>query len=85
MNTKIIFCLLTTALLSTVPCVQAQPTKVHRIGAILPGGPLYEAIDGLKAGLKELGLEEGRQFTLAVRDTKGVPKAAEEAARSFEG
>ena len=45
---------------------------------------MYEAVDGLRDGLKELGLEEGKQFTLAIRDTKGDPKAAEEAARSFE-
>jgi len=62
----------------------AQPAKPYRIGVILPGGPLYEAIDGLKDGLKELGLEEGKHFSLTIRDTKGDVKAAEEAARSFE-
>ncbi|MGH7828254.1 MAG: ABC transporter substrate-binding protein [Candidatus Binatia bacterium] len=62
----------------------AQQPKIPRIGVILPGGALYEAIDGLKDGLKELGLEEGKQFTLAVRDTKGDAKVAEEAARNFE-
>ena len=40
--------------------------------------------DGLRAGLKRLGLEEGKQFTLAIRDTKGDAKAAEEAARNLE-
>jgi putative ABC transport system substrate-binding protein len=55
---------------------QAQQPKLPRIGVILPGGPLYEAIDGLKDGLKELGLEEGKQFALAIRDTKGDAKAA---------
>ena len=63
---------------------EAQQPKVHRIGVILPGGPLYESIEGLKAGLKELGLEEGKQFSLTIRDTKGDTKIAEEAARSFE-
>ena len=62
----------------------AQPAKPYRIGVILPGGPLYEAIDGLKDGLRELGLEEGKHFSLTIRDTKGDVKAAEEAARSFE-
>ncbi len=37
-----------------------------------------------KDGLKELRLQEGSQFTLAVRDTKGDPKAAQGAARNFE-
>src|SRR3972149_2500567 len=81
---RIVVYLLTTALLSIVPFVEAQQPKVHRIGVILPGGPLYESIEGLKAGLKELGLEEGKQFSLTIRDTKGDTKIAEEAARSFE-
>jgi putative ABC transport system substrate-binding protein len=45
---------------------------------------LSEAIDGLRKGLKELGFEEGKQFTLAIRDTKGDAKAAADAARTFE-
>jgi len=75
---------LATALLSIAPFAEAQPSKVHRIGVILPGGPLYEAIDGLRDGLRKLGLEEGKQFTLVILDTKGNTKAAEAAARNFE-
>ena len=74
-------------LVSLVGCVamaHAQQAKVYRVGVLLPGGPLYEAIDGLRAGLKELRLEEGKQFTLTIRDTKGDVKAAEEAAGGFE-
>ena len=48
------------------------------------GAALYETVDGLKAGLRELGLEEGKQFTLTIRDTKGDAKAAADAARTFE-
>jgi len=62
----------------------AQQPKPHRIGVILPGGPLYETIEGLRHGLKELGLQEGKQYTLDIRDTKGDAKAAEDAARDFE-
>ena len=62
----------------------AQPAKPYRIGVILPGGPLHEAIDGLRNGLRELGLEEGKQFTLTIQDTKGDAKEAEVAAKSFE-
>ena len=68
-------------------CAAAQPaqqSKVPRIGVILPGGPLYGIVEGLRHGLKELGLQEGKQFTLAIRDTKGDLKIAEEAARDFE-
>jgi putative ABC transport system substrate-binding protein len=64
--------------------VQAQQQKFYRIGVLFPGGPLSETIDGLRKGLKELGFEEGKQFTLAIRDTKGDAKAAADAARTFE-
>jgi putative ABC transport system substrate-binding protein len=63
---------------------QAQQPKGYRVGVITAGGAWYETIDGLRAGLRQLGLEEGKQFTLAIRDTKGDAKAAEEAARTLE-
>jgi ABC-type uncharacterized transport system substrate-binding protein len=64
--------------------VEAQQSKVYRVGVLLPGVAWYEIIDGLRAGLRELGLEEGKQFVLEIRDTKADLKAAEEAARNFE-
>ena len=63
---------------------QAQQAKVNRIGVVLQGGTWYDAIDGLRQGLSELGYEEGKQFVLDVRDSKGDLKAVEEAARSLE-
>jgi putative tryptophan/tyrosine transport system substrate-binding protein len=63
---------------------EAQQSKVHRVGVITAGGAWYETIDGLRAGLKQLGLEEGKQFVLEIRDTKGDAKAAEEAAKNLE-
>jgi putative ABC transport system substrate-binding protein len=63
---------------------EAQQPKVYRVGVLLPGAHWYEIIDGLRAGLKELGLEEGKQFVLEIRDTKGDLKAAETAARNLE-
>jgi putative tryptophan/tyrosine transport system substrate-binding protein len=62
----------------------AQLQKPARIGVLVQGAPWYEAVDGLRAGLKELGLEEGKQFVLDVRDSKGDLKAVEEAARALE-
>jgi putative ABC transport system substrate-binding protein len=41
-------------------------------------------IDGLRNGLKELGLQEGKQFVLEIQDLKGDQKKAEEVARRFE-
>jgi putative tryptophan/tyrosine transport system substrate-binding protein len=83
MRNKIVCFALCAMLLALCPSAKAQQ-KVSRIGVVLPAGPLYEALDGLKDGLRELGLEEGKQYALTIRDTKGDPKAAEEAARSLE-
>jgi len=62
---------------------QAQQTK-YRIGVLYPGGPLSQTVDGLRTGLRELGMDEGKQVTLAIVDTKGDAKIAEEAAKNFE-
>ena len=63
---------------------EAQQPKVYRVGVITAGGQYYETIDGLRVGLRDLGLDEGKQFILAIRDTKGDAKAAEAAARNLE-
>jgi putative ABC transport system substrate-binding protein len=63
---------------------EAQQPKVYRVGVLLPGVHWYEIINGFRAGLKELGLEEGKQLVLEIRDTKGDLKAAEDAARILE-
>jgi ABC-type uncharacterized transport system substrate-binding protein len=63
---------------------EAQQPKINRVGVLLPGEHWPEIIDGLRAGLKELKLEEGKQFVLEIRDTKGDLKAAETAARNLE-
>ena len=64
--------------------VEAQQPKVQRVGVLLPGVAWYEIIHGLRFGLKQLGVEEGKQLVLDIRDTKGDAKLAEEAARNFE-
>lgn len=61
------------------------PAKVPRIGVLLYGGPYYGMLDGLRAGLKESGLEEGKHFALQIRDLKGDLKGAGQAARDLEG
>jgi len=61
------------------------PGKVPRIGVVLLGGLSgYGTVDGLRAGLKDLGLEEGKQFALEIRDLKGDLKATAESARDLE-
>src|SRR5262245_7491813 len=84
MKKQIIVLSLCIMLFALCVTVEAQEPKVYRVGVITAGGAWYEVIDGLKAGLKQLGLEEGKQFILAIRDTKGDAKAAEEAARNLE-
>jgi putative ABC transport system substrate-binding protein len=63
---------------------EAQSSKPYRVGVLVPGEVWYEIIDGLRVGLKQLGFEEGKQYTLAIRDWQGDAKAAEEAAGKFE-
>ena len=71
-------------LLVTASTGAAQPAKVFKIGALVPGDAWYEIIDGLKSGLKQLGLEEGRQFILSVQDWQGDAKLGQAAAKKFE-
>jgi putative ABC transport system substrate-binding protein len=84
MGIKTIVVLLIGLTLAAVHLAEAQQPKVYRVGVLLPGEAWYEIIDGLRVGLKQLGLEEGKQYALAIRDWKGDAKAAEEAARKFE-
>jgi putative ABC transport system substrate-binding protein len=63
---------------------QAQQPKIYHIGVLVPGETWYEIIDGLRVGLKQLGFEEGKQITFAIRDWKGDAKAAEAEAKNFE-
>ncbi len=62
----------------------AQPAKTYRIGVLFPGGAQYETLNGLREGLKELALEEGKQFVFVLKDTKGEAAAAEEGAKALE-
>src|SRR6266849_5169793 len=61
-----------------------QQVRVYRVGVLLQGGSYSPAVDGLRDGLRELGLEEGKQLVLDVRDAKGDLKSVEAAARDFE-
>jgi len=64
--------------------VDGQQARVYRVGVLLQGGSYSPAVDGLRDGLRELGLEEGKRLVLDVRDAKGDLKAVEAAARSLE-
>jgi putative tryptophan/tyrosine transport system substrate-binding protein len=75
---------LTAMLFALCSAADAQQPKAAHIGVLLQGGPYYDVIDGLRQGLRELGYEEGKQFVLDIRDSKGDLKAAEEGARNLE-
>lgn len=67
------------ALPGVVPAAQPE-----RVGVIYLGEVFVTVVDGLRAGLKELGLQEGKQVVLDVQDLKGDPKAAANVAEKFE-
>src|SRR5262249_12356822 len=61
-----------------------QTTRIYRVGVVLEGGPYYAMIDGLKAGLGELGFGEGKHYALLIRDVKGDVGALDGAAKDLE-
>ncbi|MBI2081722.1 MAG: ABC transporter substrate-binding protein [candidate division NC10 bacterium] len=72
-------------ILSAPPPSEAQQAKrPYRIGvlhqAFVPNSP---PIEGLKAGLKGLGLEEGRDVTFNIRFSRGDPQATSAAAAAL--
>ena len=84
MNRRVFLGTLAGGLLAAPLATEAQQTRVYRVGVILQGGPYLGAVDGLRKGLAELELEEGKQVVLHVRDCKGDLKAVEQAARDLE-
>ncbi len=76
MNRKIILCLLTTALLSTVPFVEAQqPKKVPRIGLLSYNSASLQAprVKTFREGLRDIGYIEGQNITIEERYADGKP------------
>ena len=83
-NVRIFFSMMVALIIVSFHLAEAGQAKVYRVGVILQGGPTYQVVDGLREGLKELGLEEGKHFLLEIRDTKGDLKAVEQVARNLE-
>ncbi len=60
------------ASLSSHDALAQQAKRPYRIGAVHAAfAPNHPAVEGLKAGLKELGLAEGRDVTFDIRFTEG--------------
>jgi len=70
--------------LALVPAPAHAAGGPHRVGVIYYGGEWENLLDGLRQGLRELGVEEGKHIVLDVRDAKGDLKAVEAAARALE-
>ena len=62
----------------------AQQARVPRVGVIYHSSTYATVVEGLRAGLKELGVVEGKDVALEIFDAKGETKAIDEAARRFE-
>ena len=75
---------LCTLLVALCGSAAAQEPKVYRIGVIHQGGPYRAVVDGFRAGLRELGLEDGEKISLQIRETASDPKIVDEAAKAFE-
>ena len=63
---------------------EAQQARLYRIGVVLHGGTYSDAVDGLRHGLKQAGVLEGREYVLHLRETKGELKAVGGLARALE-
>jgi hypothetical protein len=59
------------AMLAAPRVGEAQHTRLYGVAVIVLGGTHLSTIEGLRDGLRELGLEEGRQYVFHVHDGKG--------------
>ncbi len=73
------------ALFAAPLAAEAQQPRIYRVGVVHQGGMYSQTVDGLRDGLRELGLEEGKGLLLQVHDAKGNLKSVEATARSLEG
>src|SRR5262245_23684080 len=60
------------------------PGSARRLGIIYQGGVYVAMVDGLRQGLRELGLEVDKHVVLDIRDTHGDLKAVAAAAQDLE-
>src|SRR3990172_9187721 len=66
------------------PVAAQQPRQPYRIGVLNEAWAAnHPTVEGLKAGLRELGLEESRDVTFDIRFTEGNPQATPVAAAAL--
>src|SRR5262245_5618945 len=73
------------ALLAVVDKAEAQPTaRMYRVGVLTEAwAASHPTVEGLKAGLRELGVEEGRNVRFNIRFTEGNLEAMPAAATAL--
>ena len=84
MNRRVFLTGLSSVLFAAPISAEAQQARVYRIGIVLHGGPYFADVEGLREGLKGLGLVEGKHYVLDVRDAKGDLALVESTAKTFE-
>jgi putative ABC transport system substrate-binding protein len=61
-----------------------QPQRVFRVGVLNEAWAAnHPTVEGLRAGLRELGFEEGRDIVFDIRFTQGKPEATQGAAEAL--
>jgi len=75
---------LTGGLLAAPLALSAQQTRRYQIGVVLLGGEYSATVDGLRNGLKELGLVDGKDVVFHIRDLHGDRTLVDSAARGLE-
>lgn len=76
--------LLAAGALATPLVARGQSRRIPQMGVLVYSDVYLPYMEGMRAGLKELGLVEGRDLTLDMFNAKGDLKALDEAARRFE-
>jgi ABC-type uncharacterized transport system substrate-binding protein len=74
-QSKFLFCLLSTFLLASSPVAEAQQTKLPRVGLLVGGSVSSDAIriEAFRQGLRELGYIEGKNINVEPRYAAGNP------------
>jgi putative ABC transport system substrate-binding protein len=84
MKRKSFLFLLVTLAFGAATLAHAQPRKPFHVGVVHEGGEYDTIVEGLKDGLRQLGLEPGRDVVLDIRAVEGNRAAVADSARSLE-
>lgn len=67
-----------------LPVAAGAQARLYRVGVVFRGGPYSGAIDGLRDGLKDLRMEEGKQYVFHARLVSSELRGAGAAAAALE-